>query len=215
MGLYECVVVWMWIMIICGELLLGLQIQEIRLLKQFGVLWMLLCEVMKVLVVEGLIELCFNCSLCILGIVIEGIFELFEVFVGIEWFVVEFVVECVIECDFVCLWMLQIWMEEYYWNGKFDDYFVFNGEIYNVIVCMVCNMLLCEVYEILILCVEWVCYLVLGVDWCWSNFVNEYVEILVVLEVCDSEVVGCLFGVYVCQIGVVLFQIFVFKQMVV
>ena len=60
-------------------------------------------------------------------------------------------------------------MEGFHRDGKLDDHFAINGEIYSTIVRMAHNAPLREAHETLISRAERVHYLALGADRRWSN----------------------------------------------
>src|SRR5438445_13002837 len=149
-GLHERAAARMRAMIIRGELAPGSPTQETRLSTALGVSRTPLREAMKLLAVEGLVELRPNRSPRIADIEIDRVFELFEALAGIERLAAELAAQRATARELQRLRLLQPRMKSHHRDGRLDEYFAINGEIHGLIVRAARNAPLREAHETLL-----------------------------------------------------------------
>lgn len=195
-SLVEVIVYELWCEILCGNLLFGVIIKECDNVEWQGVLCIFMCEVICILVKEGLVQLCLLCSFIVVNFLLVEIIDQICVLYVLEMLLGELVCEYVIVEDIQVIGVLKDRIEMIYGEVDMLDVFELDMQFYVVIVVVVYNGVFVEIYVVYMVCLWWVCYLLVWCKLFCDCVLCQYNVIYVVLVVCDIGVIKIQIGVY-------------------
>jgi DNA-binding GntR family transcriptional regulator len=188
-------------MIVRGELAPDSALVESELCDLLGVSRTPLREALKLLAVQGLVELRQNRSARIPPIREEDIRDLFEAVSGIERAAAELAARRITPTQLDELRLLQDEIERHFADGNLQVYFSVNQQIHRAIVVASGNATLLETHAWLLGRAERARYLALSSPRRWGESVNEHRAILGALSARDAEAAGRLLGAHVLRTG--------------
>ena len=188
-------------LILTGALAPGQDLVEADLSASLGVSRTPVREALKLLAVEGLVELRPNRSARVPDLQTEAITQLFEAIAGIERIAAEFAAVRITEAELAHLRALQDEMEGYHRATDLAPYFVINQQIHRLIVSASRNRLLQEAHESLYGRAELVRRRALQTPERWDESVAEHRAIVHALEARDAARAGSLLCEHVGRTG--------------
>ncbi|AWN35200.1 GntR family transcriptional regulator [Methylobacterium radiodurans] len=188
-------------LILTGVLAPGQELVEADLSATLGVSRTPVREALKLLAVEGLVELRPNRSARVPDLQAEAITQLFEAIAGIERIAAEFAAVRITDVELAHLRALQDEMEGYYRATDLAPYFVINQQIHRLIVSASRNRPLQEAHESLYGRAELVRRRALRTPERWDESVAEHRAIFHALEARDALRAGALLCDHVGRTG--------------
>jgi len=177
-------------MIVHGQLSPGSDIGEAGLSEALGMSRTPIREALKLLAVEGLVELRSNRGTIIMPVRTEEVPALFEVAAGIERLGAELAASRATAADLAGLRRLQELMEHQHGSAMLDAYFDLNQKAHRAIIAAARNDVLTAAHEMLFARVERVRLLALNSQPRWDESVREHREVLAALEGRDAARAG-------------------------
>jgi len=190
-------------MILTGALAPGRELVEIDLSAMLGVSRTPVREALKLLAVEGLVELRPNRSARVPDLQPEAITQLFEAIAGIEGIAAELAAVRITDAELADLRALQDEMEGYHRATDLAPYFTINQRIHRLILGASRNKPLQEAHESLYGRAELVRRRALRTPERWDESVAEHRAIFHALEARDSARAGALLRDHVGRTGAV------------
>jgi DNA-binding GntR family transcriptional regulator len=200
-GLHEQAAARLRTLIVRGDLAPGEPLMEVELSELLDVSRTPLREALKLLAMEGLVELRLNRSAIVTPLRRDDITELFEAVSGIERIAAELAAARMTARDLRKLRDLHERMERFHEAGELRDYFDLNQKIHDFIVACARNNALKATHESLMARVERARFLALSSRARWDESVREHVEILQALENREGERAGKLLAHHVQRTG--------------
>ena len=158
-------------------------------------------EALKLLAVQGLVELRQNRSARIPPIREEDIRDLFEAVSGIERVAAELAARKITPARLDHLCRLQDEIERHFADGDLQAYFSVNQEIHRAIVAAAENATLRETHAWLLCRAERARYLALSSPRRWGESVAEHRAVLDALAARNADAAGRLLGAHVLRTG--------------
>lgn len=173
----------------------GVKLMEVQFCDVFGVKCGMICQVFVQFVIDKLVDFELNCGVFVVSLMLQDVYEVFEMcwiieLVVVEWFVIGFGVRClkgvVVLIDKEC--KVFEWYDFVVWIWLL-------GEFYMVFVMLMGNVMFSECFEGFVVCLMLmlVLYDLYGCSLCLCD---DYDEIFVVLEVGDLKQVVMLMVCY-------------------
>lgn len=191
-------------LIVEGTLPAGSALVETELSAALGISRTPLREALKLLAVEGLVELRPNRSPRVAELRAEAVTELFEAIAAIERACAELAARRLAPAELERLRRLQTEMEGHHAAGELAAYFALNQRIHALIVASARNIPLREAHEALHARAEIARRRALDRRGRWDESVAEHRAILAALEARDSERAGRLLADHVGHTGTAL-----------
>lgn len=188
-------------MIVYGQLPPGSDIGEAGLSEALGMSRTPVREALKLLAVEGLVELRSNRGALVMPVRTEDIPALFEVAAGIERFGAELAASRATAADLAGLRQLQEIMEQHHSSAAIAAYFDLNQKIHRAIIAAARNDVLTATHDMLFARVERVRFLALSSQPRWDESVREHREVLAALESRDARRAGQALAEHVVHTG--------------
>jgi DNA-binding GntR family transcriptional regulator len=188
-------------LIIRGHLAPGTGIGEAALSEALGMSRTPIREALKLLALEGLIELRPNRGAYVSTINVAEIANLFEVCCSLEGLAAELAALRATKEDIARLQDLQKKIDQLHSTGDLDGYFEMNQAIHHAIVLASKNPVLRESHELVFARVERVRYLALAAHGRWDESVTEHHQILSALERRESKLAAELQASHVRRTG--------------
>jgi DNA-binding GntR family transcriptional regulator len=188
-------------LIVRGDLAPESVLVESELCDLLGVSRTPLREALKLLAMQGLVELRQNRSARIPPIREEEIRDLFEAVSGIERVAAELAARKITPEQLDNLRRLQDEIERLFARGDLQAYFTVNQEIHRAIVAAGQNAILRETHDWLLGRAERARYLALSSPRRWGESVVEHRAILAALAARDADAAGRLLGAHVLRTG--------------
>ena len=188
-------------LIVRGELAPESVLVESELCALLGVSRTPLREALKLLAMQGLVELRQNRSARIPPIREEDIRDLFEAVSGIERVAAELAARKITPARLDHLRGLQEEIERHFADGDLQAYFSVNQQIHRAIVAAAENATLRETHEWLLGRAERARYLALSSPRRWGELVAEHRAILDALAARNADTAGRLLGAHVLRTG--------------
>lgn len=205
-GLHEKVSQHIRDMILSGALAPGGELVEVDLSAALGVSRTPVREALKLLAVEGMVELRPNRSARVPDLQPEAIMQLFEAIAGIERIAAELAAARITDAELAHLRILQDEMEGYHRATDLAPYFAINQRIHRLIVGASRNKPLQEAHESLYGRAELVRRRALRTPERWDESVSEHRAIFHALEARDSASAGILLSEHVSRTGTVVLR---------
>ena len=188
-------------LIVRGELAPESVLVESELCDLLGVSRTPLREALKLLALQGLVELRQNRSARIPAIREGDMRDLFEAVSGIERVAAELAAKKITPAQLGDLRRLQEEIECHFAQGNLQAYFTVNQEIHRAIVAAAENANLRETHGWLLGRAERARYLALSSPRRWGESVTEHRAILAALAARDADAAGRLLGAHVLRTG--------------
>jgi len=188
-------------LIVRGQLAPGASIVETDLSQSLGISRTPLREALKLLAVEGLVELRSNRSSQIAALRGPEIEQVFEVMAGIEAMAAGFAAERANANDLKRLHQTQERMELHHDRGDRDDYFLVNQEVHRFIVACAKNPILTATHEGLFARAERARFLALTSRARWDDSVSEHRDLLQAIEARDVPAASRIMSDHVVRTG--------------
>jgi DNA-binding GntR family transcriptional regulator len=190
-------------LIVRGLLPPGASIVETDLSASLGISRTPLREALKLLAVEGLVELRSNRSSQIAALRGAEITQVFEVMAGLEGLAAGLAAERASPGELKRLRLLQEKMEKQHDRGDLDDYFAANQEAHRLVVVLAKNPVLIAAHDGLFARAERARYLALGLRSRWDDSVTEHRDLLEALENRDPAAASKILSRHVLRTGAV------------
>lgn len=203
-GLHDQAVERLRALIVAGTLPAGAALVETELSAALGISRTPLREALKLLAVEGLVELRPNRSPRVAELRADAVTELFEAIAAIERAAAELAARRIGPAELERLRRLQTEMEEHHAAGELAPYFALNQQIHALIVASARNAPLREAHEALHARAEIARRRALDRRGRWDESVAEHRAILAALEARDPERAGRLLADHVGHTGTAL-----------
>ncbi len=188
-------------LIVRGHLPPGASIVETDLSRSLGISRTPLREALKLLAVEGLVELRSNRSSQIAALRGSEIEQVFEVMAGLEGLAAGLAAERASASDLKRLRQLQERMELHHDRGDRDDYFAANQEVHRLVVECAKNPILASTHDGLFARAERARFLALASRPRWDESVVEHRDLLAALEARDSAAASRILSLHVARTG--------------
>jgi DNA-binding GntR family transcriptional regulator len=188
-------------LIVRGQLPPGASIVETDLSQSLGISRTPLREALKLLAVEGLVELRANRRSQIAALRGSEIEQVFEVMAGLEGLAAGLAAERASAADLKRLRQLQERMELHHDGGDIDNYFAANQETHRLIVAYAKNPILVATHDGLFARAERARYLALASRSRWDDSVSEHRELLAALEARDANAASRILSHHVARTG--------------
>ena len=188
-------------MIVQGVLAPDAVVIETELCERLGVSRTPLREALKLLAVEGLVELRQNRSARITPLRVEETVELFEALGAVERCAAEFAAARMTMSQIDKLSEMQAEMELHYTNGRLEEYFAVNHAIHMFIVTGSGNRALIGTHQWLLARAERARFVALRSQPRWTESVEEHRGILEAITARDSAKAGALLAAHVSHTG--------------
>ncbi|MGU3539552.1 GntR family transcriptional regulator [Methylobacterium sp. A54F] len=193
-------------LILTGALPPGQDLVEADLSAALGISRTPVREALKLLAVEGLVELRPNRSARVPDLRAEGIAQLFEAMAGLERIAAELAAARITEAELARLQALQIEMEGYHRATDLAPYFAINQQIHRMIVAASRNAPLQDAHESLYGRAELVRRRALRTPERWDESVAEHRAIFEALAARDAARAGALLSDHVGRTGAVVLR---------
>lgn len=184
-------------LIVRGELAPDTVVIETELCERLGVSRTPLREALKLLAVEGLVELRQNRSARITPLLVDDAVDLFEALSSVERCAAEFAAVRMTAAQIDELARMQAEMEAHYTNGRLEDYFAVNHAIHAFIVAGAGNKALIGTHRWLLARAERARFAALRSYSRWTESVEEHRGILEAIIARDAAQAGALLGQHV------------------
>jgi DNA-binding GntR family transcriptional regulator len=184
-------------MIVQGVLAPDTVVIEADLCERLGVSRTPLREALKLLALEGLVELRQNRSARITPLLVDEAVDLFEALSSVERCAAEFAATRMTADQIEELARMQAEMELHYANGRLAEYFVVNHAIHSFIVAGSGNKALIGTHEWLLARAERARFAALRSHSRWTESVEEHRGILEAITARDAAKAGALLGTHV------------------
>ena len=194
-------------MIVSGRLEAGERIVEAELCKELNVSRTPLREALKVLAVEGLIQLMPNRGARVTHFTVDEARELFEVVSGLERLAVELAAERASPADIKRLRTLHDRMSAHHRRGERHEYFRLNHQIHNAMVALSNNATLIATHAGLMARARGSRYQAILSDERWDESMTEHEAIMKALESGDGPGAGALLLHHVQRTGEVVQEV--------
>ena len=191
-------------MIVEGELVSGVRINENMLCEEFGISRTPLREALKVLASEGLVELRPNRGARVSRVTNKDVDELFEMISGLERMAVELAAERISKKDLKRLRECHERMLHFHATGDRQEYFHLNQQIHHAIVEVTGNAILITTHATLMAKVRRARYMAILSQERWDESVRQHGEILDALAEGDGTTAGKILLQHVRRTGEVL-----------
>lgn len=188
-------------LIVRGQLPPGAPIIETDLSQSLGISRTPLREALKLLAVEGLIELRSNRTSQIAALRGAEIEQVFEVMAGVEGLAAALAAERASASDLKRLRQLQERMELHHDRGDRDDYFAANQDAHRLVVACAKNPILAATHDGLFARAERARFLALASRSRWDDSVAEHRDLLIALESRDSAAASRILSQHVARTG--------------
>ena len=188
-------------LIVRGLLAPGASIVETELSESLGISRTPLREALKLLAVEGLIELRSNRSSQVAALRAVEVEQIFEVMAGIEGMAAGLAAERVSASEIKRLYQMQERMEMLHDRGDREDYFLVNQEVHRFIVACAKNPILGATHDGLFARAERARFLALGSRTRWDDSVSEHRDLLQAIEARDAGAASRVLSQHVSRTG--------------
>jgi DNA-binding GntR family transcriptional regulator len=188
-------------LIVRGQLPPGASIVETELSESLGISRTPLREALKLLAVEGLVDLRSNRSSQIAPLRALEIEQVFEVAAGLEGMAAAFAAERATAADIKRLRQMQARMELHHDRGERDEYFMINQEVHRFIVACAKNPILSATHDNLFARAERARFLALSSRTRWDDSVSEHRDLLQAIEAHDSLTASRILAQHVATTG--------------
>jgi DNA-binding GntR family transcriptional regulator len=188
-------------LIVRGQLPPGASIVETDLSESLGISRTPLREALKLLAVEGLVELRSNRSSQIAPLRASEIDQVFEVSAALEGMAAGLAAERATAADIRRLRQMQERMELHHDRGERDEYFQINQEVHRFIVACAKNPVLAATHDSLFARAERARFLALSSRARWDDSVSEHRDLLQAIEAHDSQTASRILSQHVATTG--------------
>jgi DNA-binding GntR family transcriptional regulator len=188
-------------LIVRGQLSPGASIVETDLSESLGISRTPLREALKLLAVEGLVELRSNRSSQIAPLRALEIAQVFEVAAGLEGMAAGLAAERATAADIRRLRQMQERMELHHDRGERDEYFMINQEVHRFIVACAKNPILAATHDSLFARAERARFFALSSRARWDDSVSEHRDLLQAVEAHDATTASRILAQHVATTG--------------
>jgi DNA-binding GntR family transcriptional regulator len=188
-------------LIVRGQLSPGASIVETDLSESLGISRTPLREALKLLAVEGLVELRSNRSSQIAPLRALEIAQVFEVAAGLEGMAAGLAAERATAADIRRLRQMQERMELHHDRGERDEYFMINQEVHRFIVACAKNPILAATHDSLFARAERARFFALSSRARWDDSVSEHRDLLQAVEAHDATTASRILARHVATTG--------------
>lgn len=200
-GLHNEAIIRLREVLIRGDLAPGARLNEVELSSALGVSRTPLREALKLLAVEGLVELRVNRSAVVAPFRREELNNLFEAVAGVERVAAELAAERMNAREIDALKTRQQRMERHRDRRELRGYFEVNQQVHRLIVAGAANQIIKATHETLLARAERARFFALSYKSRWDESVDEHRAILQALERREGELAGRLLARHVLRTG--------------
>lgn len=177
-------------LIVEGELKPGEKISEKSLCEMFGVSRTPLREALKILAIEGLVQLTPNRGASVTELKLSDLEELFPVIAAMEGLAGELACRSISDTEIEELRSLQAEMEIYHADENLPDYFRVNQQIHQLIIDAADNASLAQMHRTMSARVKRARFIANVSKQRWGEAVKEHRAILNALEKRNEDLAG-------------------------